>query len=135
MYSHTTQIRVRYAETDKMGYLYYGNYASYYEVGRVEAIRSLGVSYKELEDSGIMMPVLDLQSTFVKPAYYDELLTVTTTITEMPGVRMLFNYEINNEQGETINYGKTTLIFFDSERRKPCRPPGELISKLEPYFK
>jgi acyl-CoA thioester hydrolase len=118
-----------------MGYLYYGNYASYYEVGRVEAIRSLGLSYKELEDSGIMMPVLELQSTFVKPAYYDELLTVTTTITQMPQVRMFFAYEINNDKNETINFGKTTLIFFDSVRRKPCRSPKELTEKLEPYFK
>ena len=134
MYSHSIQIRVRYAETDKMGYLYYGNYASYYEVGRVEAIRSLGISYKELEDSGIMMPVLDLKSTFVKPAFYDELLTLTTTIPEMPSVRMFFSYEINNEQEETINYGKTTLVFFDNIRRKPCRPPMSLTEKLMPFF-
>jgi acyl-CoA thioester hydrolase len=134
MYTHETNIRVRYAETDKMGYLYYGNYAQYYEVGRVEAIRSLGLSYKELEDSGISMPVLELQSTFVRPAHYDELLTVNTTITELPKVRMFFSYEINNEAGDTINYGKTTLIFFDIVRRKPCRAPEHLVEKLRPFF-
>jgi acyl-CoA thioester hydrolase len=134
MYSHKIQIRVRYAETDQMGYLYYGNYAQYYEVGRVEAMRSLGMSYKEMEGSGIMMPVLDLQSTFVKPAYYDELLSITTSIPKMPEVRMFFNYEICNEQGDTINYGKTTLIFFDMKKRKPCRVPEELSSKLIPFY-
>jgi acyl-CoA thioester hydrolase len=134
MYSHKIQIRVRYAETDQMGYLYYGNYAQYYEVGRVEAMRNLGLSYKEMEDGGVMMPVLELHSTFVKPAYYDELLSITTTITKMPEVRMFFDYEICNEQGDTINYGKTTLIFFDMARKRPCRVPAELASKLESYF-
>jgi|SRR6185437_14779200 len=134
MYSHSIEMRVRYGETDKMGYLYYGNYAEYYEVGRVEAIRSLGLSYKELEDSGISMPVLDLQSTYVKPAHYDDVLKVTTTITEMPRVRALFSYEITNETDETINFGKTTLIFFDMKRRKPCRAPIKLVEKLSPFF-
>ena len=103
MYSHTVEMRVRYGETDKMGYLYYGNYAQYYEVGRVEAIRSLGLSYKELEDKGIMMPVLDMQSTFVKPAYYDDVLKVNTTITELPRVRAFFSYEITNQNDDIIN--------------------------------
>ncbi len=134
MYSNSVEIRVRYGETDKMGYLYYGNYAQYYEVGRVEAIRSLGLSYKELEDRGIMMPVLDMQSTFVKPAYYDDVLKVTTTITELPKVRAFFSYEITNANNDIINYGKTTLIFFDWERRKPCRAPEELVEKLSPFF-
>ena len=134
MYSHSVEMRVRYGETDKMGYLYYGNYAQYYEVGRVEAIRSLGLSYKELEDRGIMMPVLDMQSTFVKPAHYDDVLTVNTTITELPKVRAFFSYEITNQDNDIINYGKTTLIFFDWERRKPCRAPKELLDKLAPFF-
>jgi acyl-CoA thioester hydrolase len=134
MYTHEMQIRVRYGETDKMGYLYYGNYAQYYEVGRVEAIRSLGISYKEMEDSGIMLPVLDLNITFVKPAYYDELLTQRTTITEMPSVRIRFAYEIMNPDGETINYGRTTLVFFDNEKRKPVKAPDYVLEKLAPYF-
>ena len=134
MYSHSIEIRVRYGETDKMGYLYYGNYAEYYEVGRVETIRTLGLSYKELEDSGISMPVLDLQSTFVKPAHYDDVLTVKTTITAMPMVRCMFSYEITNQKDETINFGKTTLFFFDMKRRKPCRAPWELTEKLAQFF-
>ena len=134
MYTHEVQIRVRYGETDKMGYLYYGNYAQYYEVGRVEAIRSLGFSYKEMEDEGTMLPVLELQSTFIKPARYDELLTVKTTITEMPSVRIHFTYEIYNEEGELINIGKTTLVFFDSNKRRPIMAPKPILEKLAQYF-
>jgi acyl-CoA thioester hydrolase len=134
MYTHEMQIRVRYGETDKMGYLYYGNYAQYYEVGRVEAIRSLGLSYKEMEDNGIILPVLDLNVTFVKPAYYDELLTLRTTITEMPSVRIKFSYEILNPEEELINYGRTTLVFFDNEKRKPVKAPDYVLEKLAPHF-
>jgi acyl-CoA thioester hydrolase len=135
MYTHEMQIRVRYGETDKMGYLYYGNYAQYYEVGRVEAIRSLGLSYKEMEDNGIMLPVLDLNVTFVKPAHYDELLTLRTTIVEMPSVRIKFTYEIINPDGDLINYGRTTLVFFDNEKRKPVKAPDYVLEKLTPYFR
>ena len=134
MYTHEVQIRVRYGETDKMGYLYYGNYAQYYEVGRVETIRSLGISYKEMEDGGIMLPVLDLKSVFVKPALYDDMLTVKTTITKMPTVRAHFSYEIINQTEEMINYGETTLVFFDSVRRRPCKAPDYMIEKLAPFF-
>ena len=86
-------IRVRYAETDKMGYVYYGNYATYYEVGRVEALRKLGMSYKEMEDEGIMLPVLSFNIKYFKPAFYDDLLTIKTSITEMPNTRIKFEYE------------------------------------------
>lgn len=134
MYTFETQARVRYGETDKMGYLYYGNYALLYEVGRVEAIRSLGISYKALEDMGILMPVLDLHSSFVKPAYYDDLLTIRTSIVELPSVRAYFRYEIINQAEETINLGKTTLIFFDGAKKRPCRAPDVLLEKLAPFF-
>ncbi len=134
MYTHQTQIRVRYGETDKMGYLYYGNYAQYYEVGRVEAIRSLGFSYKEMEDEGIMLPVLDLKSTFIKPAYYDDLLTVKVSITEMPTVRIHFAYEIFNPNNELINTGETTLVFFDSNRRRPVKAPNYILDQLKAFF-
>jgi acyl-CoA thioester hydrolase len=134
MYTYQTQIRVRYGETDKMGYLYYGNYAQYYEVGRVEAIRNLGFSYKEMEDEGIMLPVLDLKSTFIKPAYYDELLTLKVSVTEMPGVRIHFAYEIYNPDNELINIGETTLVFFDSNRRRPIKAPDYVADKLKAFF-
>lgn len=134
MYIYQTQIRVRYGETDKMGYLYYGNYAQYYEVARVEAIRNLGFSYKEMEDKGVMLPVLDLKSTFIKPAFYDELLTVKVSVTEMPGVRIHFAYEIYNTDNELINIGDTTLVFFDSNRRRPIKAPGYVTDKLKVFF-
>ncbi|MDQ3072085.1 MAG: acyl-CoA thioesterase [Bacteroidota bacterium] len=134
MYSHETDIRVRYGETDQMGYLYYGNYAQFYEVARVEAIRNLGLSYKALEDSGISLPVLDMESTFIKPALYDEVLKIKASIREIPNVKIRFYYEIRNQEDELITIGNTTLVFFDMEKRKPCRPPKELLSSLKPYF-
>jgi len=134
MYSHETIIRVRYGETDKMGFLYYGNYAQYYEIGRVELIRSLGVSYKSMEDSGIMLPVIDLAIKFIKPAYYDEVLTLKTSLPELPGVRIHFTYEITNEQNEVINTGNTTLVFFDNNKGRPCKAPDSIMDKLYPIF-
>jgi len=134
MYTHRHQIRIRYAETDQMGYVYYGNYATFYEVGRVEAMRALGFSYKRLEDSGIMLPVLDCQSNFLIPAQYDELITLETSITEMPSVRIRFYFKIYNEAQRLIHTGQTTLAFVDSIHKRPVRPPKELLTILEPYF-
>ncbi len=134
MYSHSTQLRVRYGETDRMGYLYYGNYAQYYEVGRVEMLRSLGLEYKKMEDGGILLPVLSLQSKFVKPALYDELITITTKLIEMPAVRIHFSYELLNPAGELINLGDTTLVFVDAKTRKLRKAPAELLNVLQPYF-
>lgn len=134
MYSASTQVRVRYAETDQMSYVYYGNYAMYYEVGRVEALRQLGFQYKKLEEQGIMMPVLDLQCKFLAPAKYDELLTIKVIIPELPKVRMYFEYEVTNEQNQLVNEGKTTLVFLNMTSNKPCRAPQELLNVLNPHF-
>lgn len=134
MYSYTHKIRVRYAETDKMGYLYYGNYAMYYEVGRVETMRSLGIQYKKMEDEGIMLPVLELKSKFIKPAFYDEELTVKTTIIELPKVRITFEYEIKNEKDELINFGSTILVHYDWKKQRPCMAPDYILEILKPYF-
>ncbi|PST82472.1 thioesterase [Pedobacter yulinensis] len=134
MYSHSTKIRVRYAETDQMGYMYYGNYAQYYEVGRVEMLRSLGMTYKSMEESGIMLPVLELSSKFIKPARYDEELTVTTTLKKFPGVRIFFEYELFNEESELINAGSTTLVFVDMEKNKPTQPPEDFLERLKKHF-
>src|SRR5476651_1552486 len=98
MFENTTRIRVRYGETDQMGYMYYGNYAQFYEVGRMEMLRSLGLTYREMEASGIMMPVLEMQTRYIKPVFYDEEIVVKVTVSKMPGVRILFNYELYNEQ-------------------------------------
>lgn len=134
MFTSETQIRVRYAETDQMGYVYYGNYAMYFEVARVESLRAAGFSYKKMEEDGIIMPVLELHTQFVRPGKYDQLLTVRTRIPEMPGIRIKFDYEVVNEKDETITKGWTTLTFLKKDSHRPCRPPQYLLDLLQPYF-
>lgn len=135
MFEHITYIRVRYGETDQMGYVYYGNYSLYYEQGRTEAIKSLGISYKELESKGIMMPVADMKVRYKGPAKYDELLKISTSVPEMPGRSITFETKIFNEEGKLINEGTTNLLFVKADTRKPCSAPEELIEVLKPYFK
>ncbi len=118
-----TTLRVRYGETDRMNYVYYGNYALYYEVARSELLRTYGISYKQIEDKGIMMPVIDLHVNFLKPAIYDDLLTIITTIRKAPSVKMKFEYEIFNSNKELINTGYTTLVFMNSSNKKIIRSP------------
>lgn len=134
MYSANTSFRVRYSETDQMGYVYYGNYAAYYEVGRVEALRQLGLTYRQLEDSGIMMPVLESHSRYHQPAKYDELLTVKVTIPKLPTARIKFLYEITAENGELIHSGETTLVFVNMESGRPTRAPKKMTNLLSPFF-
>ena len=135
MFSSKTTLRVRYAETDRMGYVYYGNYAQYFEVGRVEALRKLGFSYKEIEDNGVILPVLDLHVDFKKPALYDDELMITTIIKELPGARIRFEYEVMNQNEELICTGATSLVFVDPERNKPCRAPEGIVEALRAYIK
>jgi acyl-CoA thioester hydrolase len=135
MFTHNTKIRVRYSETDQMGYVYYGRYAEYFEAGRVEAFRSLGISYKELEEQGIMMPVLNLQVNYYKPLYYDEELTVQVTIPKLPTLRIQFIYKVFNAAGELTADGETSLLFVDAATRKPMRMPIEVTRALEPHYK
>ncbi len=136
MFTATTQIRVRYGETDQMGYLYYGNYALYYEVGRAEAIRELGFTYRELEEMGITMPVVELNSRYFRPALYDNLITIKTLLKELPdGSKIQFHSELYNEAGELLNKGVTTLVFYDPKERKTIDMPELLHVKLAPYFK
>ena len=134
MFSHSTKIRVRYGETDQMGYMYYGNYAQYYEVGRVEMLRSLGMSYSSMEADGIMMPVLELKCKYIKPALYDQEITVKTIIKTLPGIRIFFEYELYNEKEELINLGATTLVFVDMKKNKPTNPPENFMEKLSVFF-
>ena len=115
MYNHQVDIRIRYAHTDQMGYCYYGNYAQFYEIGRVEALRNLGFSYKKIEESGILLPVIDFNIKYINPAYYDDLITVNTIIKELPSARIKFEYEIFNESGEKLNFGATTLVFTNKK--------------------
>ena len=134
MYSNDTQIRVRYGETDQMSYVYYGNYALYFEVARVETLRKLDLTYKSMEQSGIIMPILELKCKYIKPAYYDDLLTITTMIKEPPTTRILFEYEIYRENGDLIHIGSTTLVFVNTETKRPCPCPDYLLQKLLPFW-
>jgi acyl-CoA thioester hydrolase len=134
MFEHSTKIRVRYGETDQMGYMYYGNYAEFYEVGRVEMLRSLGLTYSGMEESGIMMPVLELNCKFLKPALYDEEITVNVIMDKMPGIKIRFRYELFNEKNELINTGETLLVFVNMTNNRPCLPSAEFIDKLKPFF-
>ncbi len=134
MYHFETSIRVRYAETDQMGYVYYGNYATYYEVTRVEALRSLGISYKILEQNGVLMPVLENWSKYIRPAKYDDLLTIKLILKEMPAMRITFEYEVFNEDKKLINLGSTTLVFLDKLSGKPIQVPDVVQDVLKPYF-
>src|ERR1700761_4613386 len=135
MFTATTHIRVRYGETDQMGYLYYGNYALYYEVGRAEAIRQLGFTYRQLEEMGIMMPVVELNVQYFRPALYDDLITVKTILKEMPeNSRIQFHSELYNEQEQLLNKGVTTLVFYDPKEKKKTNMPQELYGRLSPFF-
>lgn len=134
MYSHEIQLRVRYADTDQMGYVYYGNYAAYYEVARVESFRHLGYAYRQLEEEGIMMPVLELKSKYVQPAKYDDLLTIKVSIPEFPKARIKYLYEIRNEEGTLLNEGETTLVFINMENGRPVRMPDVMSNLLAPFY-
>jgi acyl-CoA thioester hydrolase len=134
MFVHSTKIRVRYADTDQMGYMYYGNYAEFYEVGRVEMLRSLGLTYKAMEGSGIIMPVTELKCKYIKPALYDEEITVKVIMEAMPSVRIHFRYELFNEKGELINLGETLLVFINQEKNRPCLPPPDFLNKVKVHF-
>jgi acyl-CoA thioester hydrolase len=135
MYQHDFQKRVRYGETDQMGYLYYGNYAHYYEIGRVEMLRSLGLTYKSMEEEhGILMPVMSLQMRFVRPAYYDELLTIRTALRKLPDQFITFYVEIFNEKNKLVNGGSVKLCFVDKNSNKTIAAPSYLLDKLKPYF-
>lgn len=127
--------RVRYAETDKMGYLYYGNYPLLYEIGRAEAIRSLGISYRELEDvHKIMMPVVYTESRFMHPARYDELISIRTILKEMPTRLIEFHHELYNQQSKCIHKGLVKLVFINIATGKRISAPDYLTEKLKPFF-
>ncbi|MBK7425620.1 MAG: acyl-CoA thioesterase [Saprospiraceae bacterium] len=135
MFVHEMSIRVRYGETDQMGYLYYGHYAAYFEVGRVEALRSLGLSYKELEEkSGIMMPVMSMQVRYLRPGFYDELLKLQTSIRKLPDNDITFHYEVFNEKNELINAASVKLCFILAVDRTTVPVPRSIVEALNPYF-
>ncbi len=134
-FEHISTLRVRYGETDQMGYCYYGNYAQYFEVGRVEALREVGMSYKSLEENGVMLPVSEFKVNYKSPAKYDDLLLITTKITEIKGARIIFEYSIHNEKQDLIAEAETTLVFVSKQSMRPISPPSEFLSIIEKYSK
>lgn len=134
MYKYQHQLRVRYSETDQMGFVYYGNYAQYFEVARVEALRSLKLSYKTLEENGIMLPVKSFHIDYFKPAYYDDLLTIDTLITEIPSVKLSFEYRTLNQHGDVLNTAKVVLVFMNAITNRPMKPPIYFVDRLKPFF-
>ncbi|MDA3867205.1 MAG: thioesterase family protein [Salinivirgaceae bacterium] len=133
MYQHETNIRVRYSETDKMGVVYHSHYIEYYEVARTECMRSLGMSYRELEATGIILPVTKVESIYKGSLYYDDEVVIVAKIKELPSYKIRFEYDVKRDD-VVVNKGVTELVFYDANRKKPCRAPQEMIEKLKPHF-
>ena len=131
MFSHTTKIKVRYGETDQMGVVYHGNYAQYLEIGRIEWLSALGISYKEMEQQGLMLPVVVLNITYCKPSFYDDTLSIKTTLVKQPKVSVEFDYEIYNSDGDLITTAYSKLVFVDMKTRQPTRCPQYFLDQLQ----
>jgi acyl-CoA thioester hydrolase len=134
MYTTEIKIRVRYGETDRMGYAYYGNYAEYFEVARVEALRNLGFSYRKIEDEGIILPVLSYSAKFIKPNFYDDEMRIKVVVKELPQARIRFDYEVFNEKNELTTIADTTLVFISRKTNKPCAAPEDFMEALKKFF-
>ncbi|UZH55325.1 acyl-CoA thioesterase [Salinimicrobium tongyeongense] len=130
MKSHFTYVKVRYAETDQMGVVYHGNYAQYLEIARIDWLAALGISYRKMEEGGVMLPVYELNLKFKKSAKFDDDLKIITRLKKKPGVRIEFEYEIFNQNDELLTEAETTLIFMDMEKNKPIRCPQPILEKL-----
>jgi acyl-CoA thioester hydrolase len=135
MFVSQTKVRVRYAETDQMGFVYHSNFFLYYEVARAESIRQLGYTYADMEKMGVIMPVVEVQSRFLRPGFYDDLLTIKTTLRELPVHHKIeFHHEVYNEKDELLVTGKVILYFMESKTMKRTTMPGQLLRKIKPYF-
>lgn len=132
-FQNISKIRVRYGETDQMGYCYYGNYAQYFEVGRVEALRDFGFSYKEMELQGVMLPVSEFQVKYLGPAFYDDELSIVTKIVSLRGAQIYFEYEVLNPAGKCISKASTTLVFVSKVNMRPIQPPVNFIELMKKY--
>jgi acyl-CoA thioester hydrolase len=134
MLTSEVEIRVRYGEVDRMGYLHHGNYALYLEIGRTELIRELGLSYRVMEDQGVLLPVRDLTINYKQPALYDDVVRVKTTLSERPAVKVLFDYTMHNQKGELLCDARTTLVFVNAATRKPMKAPDFFNELMNNYF-
>jgi acyl-CoA thioester hydrolase len=131
MHTHCSNVRVRYGETDQMGFVYYGNYPLYYEVGRVEAMRNLGIPYRLLEEKGIMLPVRSMEISYRAAAKYDDLLKIETTIEMIEGTKIIFSHKVFNEENELLNTAKIVLIFVDALSKRPMKVPDWIMEKVK----
>lgn len=134
MISHTATIRVGYAETDKMGFVHHSNYVRYYETARWELFRSVGLTYKSIEEQGIWMPVIDVHAVYKKPAFYDDILRIETHIKDLPKVKFHCHFSLFNQHNEEINHAVVTLAFMHEHNKKPCAVPDFILNTLSPYF-
>ncbi len=133
MLQNKTTIRVRYGETDQMGVVYHGNYPLYLEVGRIEWLRHLGISYKKMEEENTMLPVISLAVNYKRPALYDDLLTVQTTLKKMPSASIEFDYKITNQNNEILVTANTVLAFVDAIKKHPIRCPDYILNRLADF--
>ena len=131
MKSHVSYVKVRYAETDQMGVVHHGNYAQYFEIARLEWLKAIGVSYKKMEETGVMLPVYELRTKFLKPAVFEDELKIEVKLKELPSVKITFEYVIYNQNKELLTTGSTTLVFMDAISKKPIRCPKYILDKLK----
>jgi len=136
MFVYESKVKVRYVETDQMGVVHHSNYAQYYELARTECFEACsGMSYQSMENDGVMLPILEFQSKFLKPALYNQILTIKSIVKKLPTVRLIVDYEVYNEADELINTGQTTLVFVNKDTRRPCQPPENFMKQVSQYFK
>jgi len=131
MITSENKIQIRYDEVDKMGYVYHGNYAKFYHISRTELLRKIGISDKELESRGILLPVIEMNIKYLKPIYYDEIITIKTSLNHIPGSRMKFRHEVCNHNNEVINIAESTVVFVDINTRKPMKAPELIVDKIK----
>ncbi len=134
MITSVNEIQIRYDEVDKMGYVYHGNYAKYYHISRTELLRKIGFSDKSMESHNIIMPIIELNIKYMKPIYYDDIITITTYMLNIPGARMKFLHEVRNTDDELINEATSTVVFVDMDSRMPMRAPDFFVNKIKTYF-
>lgn len=134
MIENNTSFKIRYAETDQMGYAHHGNYAQYFEIGRLELLHELGISYKKMEEEGLILPVYSINTRFIQPAKFDDTVRLRTILKEIPTARITFEYEIYNSENKKISTGETVLVFVDTKKNRPIKIPQNLLKKITDKF-
>tara|TARA_B100000809_G_scaffold266760_2_gene331310 strand:+ start:44650 stop:45063 length:414 start_codon:yes stop_codon:yes gene_type:complete len=135
MIENKTPLKIRYSETDQMGYAHHGNYAQYFEIGRLELLHDLGISYKKMEEEGLILPVYSIKTRFIQPAKFDDSLILRTILKEIPTAKITFEYEIYNSDNKKISTGETVLVFVDTNKNRPIKIPAKILSNIMKKFK